>query len=629
MSGAGGSRAGRLPVAALLALAAALTVVLTMAAPALAHSELVRSDPPDGGMVAVGRIELSLWYAQGIDPAASRFLLHTADGAPVQVTASTAEDGTDGFVRLETPALQRGIYVLDWHALSREDGHTTSGSLLFGVGIRPDAVPSAASSLPGWPTLLVRWLDLGALMVALGAVAVSGSVLARSAAIVPGARTRAIALGAAACLVGLASSVVTPFLRTPRGAEGVGSWVDAVLSGLTGTPWGRLWLLHGLALAAAAVVLAVLATRRTGRWQRPVAAVALVVVAASDAKAGHSSDLPRDSASAAAATAVHVVAAGVWAGGLVVLALCLLPAMRRDPGVRRPLVGGTWRAFSPLAAVSSALLLASGLYVAGRQVPDLHAVSSTVYGAAVAGKTAAVLVVLAVAGCTTLLVNPALARAVGRRTGRPEGWSPVPQARFARLVGAELAVLAVAVGLAAVMTSVPTARERGQASAVSAPRTATIDGLFLTFEEVPAGAGESRIIVRASPVTRPQPGPVTGSDVLLVGPDQSSTSVVLRRIEAGRFEGTTPSPSPGEWKAWVAVQRPSVPDAIAEVGWTVAAAEDVPGPFERATNAAAWLIVAGLLLHRWPRVRARFRPGEPEDAAPLDEGAAVGAGAQQ
>jgi copper transport protein len=594
-------------VATLLVLAAAFMAVLTVAAPAVAHSELVRSDPPDGGKVAVGRSELSLWYAQAIDPRASRFLLHTVDGEPVDVVVSTAEDG---FLRLEVPALQHGSYVLDWHVSSREDGHVTSGSLLFGVGVRPDAVSPVVSPLPGWPTLLVRWLDLGALLVALGAVAMSGRVLARSAAIVPGARARAVALGAVAAGVGLAASVVTPFLRNP----------DAVRASLTDTPWGRLWLLQVFAFAVAAVVLGLLAVRRTGSWQRPVAAIALVVVAAADAKAGHSSELPHDSATAVAATTVHVVASGIWAGGLGVLVLCLVPVMRRDPAARRALLGGSWRAFSPLAAVSSVLLLASGLYLAGRQVPDLHAVSTTLYGAAVAGKTLAVVVVLAVAASTTLLVNPRLSAAVARRAGRPRGWLPVPHGRFARLVDAELAVLAVAVVLAAVLTSVPTARDRALASGVAAPQTATVDGLFLTFEGVPAGAGESRIIVRVSPVTRPQPGPVTGSDVLLVAPDQTSTSVVLHRIEEGRFEGTAPTPSPGAWKAWVAVQRPSAPDAIAEVGWTVAA-EQAATPLERVTTTAAWLIVAGLAGLGLGLVLRRRRAGDPP---PIEARAAVG-----
>ena len=296
------------------------------------------------------------------------------------------------------------------------------------------------------------------------------------------------------------------------------------------------------------------------------------------------------------ATVLHVVGAGVWAGSLLVLAACLLPAMRRDPVLRGPLLAGTLRAFSPVAAAASVVVLASGLYLVGREVPDLHAVTATVYGAAAAGKLVAVVVVLGTASLTTLLVNPGLAGRVARLVRRPADWLPVPRIWFGRLVVVELSVLLGAVGLASLMGSVPTARERAVVSAVTAPRTATVDGLFLTFEEVAAGAGESRIIVRVSPVTRPQPGPVTGSDVLLVGPDQQSISAALRRIEPGRFEGTAPSPEPGRWTAWVALQRSTVPDAVAEVSWTVAPPRRDGGHRARAAD------------HR-PRLVARRRAG--------------------
>jgi putative copper export protein len=385
-----------------------------------------------------------------------------------------------------------------------------------------------------------------------------------------------------------------------------------VLGGLTGTTWGRLWAAHGVALAIATVVLVTMLGRpRT--WQRPVAGLAVVCAATADAAAGHAADLPRDSATAVLATAVHVLGAGVWAGSLLVLAVSLLPVMRRHPGLRRPLLASTWRAFSPVAAGASALVLASGLYLVGREVLDLHAVTSTVYGAAAAGKLVAVVIVLGTASMTTLLVNPGLAR----RATVPRSW-------FGRLVSVELGVLLLALGLASLMGSVPTARERAVVSQASGPRTATVDGLFVTFEEVTAGAGESRVIVRVNAVTRPQPGPVTGSDVLLVGPEKQSVSVVLRRIEEGRFEGTAPTLGSGTWTAWIAMRRPSVPDAIAEVGWTVATGQATsPTTLERLTTALALLFAAvpaalALVLHRRGRTRTASGqgavPAEPEPA---------------
>lgn len=608
----------RLP-AALLTVLTLLGVVLLGPSPAQAHSELVRSDPPAGGLVAEGRTELSLHFAEGIYPQASTFGLHTIDGDPVDVGVAASADGSDGFVQLETVALERAIYVLDWQVLSREDGHTTGGSLLFGAGIRPDTVSPGVNDWPGWPTLALRWLDLLALTVALGAVTISGRILRRADRVAPGARVRALRIGAAVGFLGVLSASVTPFLRTPRGPGDLGPWVGAVADSLIGTQWGWLWIGHGLGLLLAGVLL-LLAARRDGDRARWGAALALLAVAASDATTGHASDLARDSSVATVATTVHVLTAGTWAGSLVLLAVCLLPTMARSPQTRRRLLLGTWRDFSPLAAVSAGLLLASGLYMAGRQVPDLSALRSTLYGLAVGGKTVALVAVLAVAAQTTLVVNPGIGRRIASRLGRPTDWTPVSRGRFPQLVLSELAILALALGLAAMMTSAPSARTRVETSAVSAPRTAAIGGLFVTFEEVPAGAGDSRIIVRASAVTRPQPGPVVAVDVLLVSPDESTSSISLRKIEEGRFEAATPSPTPGEWQAWIALVRPGVPDAVVELGWTVAPSnDDAMTSLERVATALAapLLLVVGGLLARWLLVRrhSRGRTGPPDPPA--------------
>jgi LPXTG-motif cell wall-anchored protein len=68
------------------------------------------------------------------------------------------------------------------------------------------------------------------------------------------------------------------------------------------------------------------------------------------------------------------------------------------------------------------------------------------------------------------------------------------------------------------------------------------------------------------------------------------------------------------------VQRPSAPDAIAEVGWTVAA-EQAATPLERVTTTAAWLIVAGLAGLGLGLVLRRRRAGDPP---PIEARAAVG-----
>jgi copper transport protein len=575
----------------------AAVLVLVLVAPASAHSELVRSDPPEGGLVAVGRTTLTLWFAEDADLPHSSFALHTSDGSTVPVTVG--DDSAGSIVVLDVPPLERAIHVLDWRVTSLEDGHATGGSLLFGAGIRPTTTRSSGAGLPDADTVGIRWLDLTCLLLAIGAIAVTGRVLRERA---PGrlaaARRQALVVGIGATLVALGAGAAAAVQRTPRDGLSWRAWGSAVAEGLGGTPWGHAWLVRETGLAVTALALLALARRAGGaRLCWAIAAGAVVGVTVADTWVGHASTLTRGAAATALVDALHVVAAGVWAGSLGVLALCLLTRRRHPGGADQRAGASPWRAFSPMAAVATVVLVATGLYEAGRQLPDLGSVAATAYGRAITVKSVALVLALGLAGVNTLLVNPRLAATVGRRLGRSAAWLPVPRERFPIVVAAELAVLTVAVGAAALLTSVPTGREVAEASRVTAPRTAGVDGLFVTFEEVPAGPGRATVVVRANPTVRPQPGPIVGVDVLLVDPRDESTPVTLKAVDPGRYEAAVTAPGPGEWQAWVAVRRTSVPDAVATMTWVVRdPRRDPVTRLEVVTTTGAVLLTTGLVL---------------------------------
>ena len=599
-------------------LLAAVTVLVLSAVPASAHSEIERSDPPNGGMVAVGRTTLSLSFGERVNTGASTFELHSRDGTRAEATVEPA--GRDGgrVVQLSTAPLAFGIYSLDWRVLSLEDGHPSSGSIVFGVGLRPVLVPSGGAVRPEGPSLVLRWVDLSAMLLAIGALAVSGRVLGSMGEAGAGPRRRARRIAAAAAGLAIVSGALTPVVRTQRGGSSLGEWAGQIWATLTGTPWGHLWLARELAVLLAAGALLSWATRRPDSAGRVrIALVALVASAWLEGWAGHASALPTRSALAGLAASAHLVAAGVWAGGLVVLALCVLPVMRRAPDLRGPVLASVWRTFSPRAAVASVVLLATGLYEAGRHVPTLGSVTATLYGGAVAAKTLLVLLALALAAVNTLVVNPRLAARVGRAIGRPEGWAPVSLRRFTTVVMAEVLVLVVAAWTAAVLTSVPTAREIAAAAPVTAPAFDTVDGLFLTVEDVPAGPHRSRLIVRVRATVLPEPAPVTGVVVRLVGPRGRPSRVTPEPVEPGRYEAEKRAPSPGRWTARVAVHRAGLPDSVARVRWTVAApTSNTVRPLEVVTTGVAGLLLAALLTVVW-HARVRRPPAAPGPVAPV------------
>ena len=602
---------------------AALGLLVLGAVPAWSHSELTRSDPTNGGMVAVGRSFVTLWFAEAVSLDASTFELRTADGRRVATTVSAEGRGT--VVRLGTEPLARAGYELDWRVLSLDDGHPSSGSLLFGAGSRPDVLPAPGSGLPAAAVLVVRWLDLVALLVAIGALAVSGRVLGSLGDVGRPARRRVRKVGALASLAVVGTGILTPFVRTLRPGGTLGSWVDETWVTLALTPWGHLWLVREAALVVAAGAMWSWGTHRQEPARRAgrVALVALVSASVLEGWAGHASGLPRETAPAVLASAAHLLAAGIWAGGLLLLTVSLVPLTHRRPDLRGPILASVWRTFSPMAAIASVVLVATGLYETGRHVPDLAALTSTLYGRAVAAKLLLVLGALALAGVNTLLVNPRLAARVGAALRRPPGWAPVSLGRFGVTVTAEALVLVTAVAAAALVTSVPTSREVGTARQASAPHSENVDGLFVTFEEVPAGPGRARLVVRMRSTVLPEPAPVIGVDVLLVAPDGTATPVSLAPLEPGRYEAETSGPTPGRWTASVAVHRDGLPDAVASAEWNARPApSDGAGPLEAAMTALSVLMLVVLvgavrsiiIRRRTPPATSRTSLGQTEES---------------
>ena len=398
----------RTSVASVCAWVVVLLAIVLVAAPASAHSSLVRSDPPPGGTVAVGRSEVSLWFGEPIDSTNSSFRLLTDAGTFLPVTVSMPTGPIGEFVQLETPTLERGILRLEWRAVSAEDGHTSSGTLTFGAGIRPPSASGSAGSPPAATEVFLRWVQLVTSMLAVGGLLASG-LLRRSRALVPTATRQSLRLGSIATLAALLATLLAPLATGERGSN--------LLGGASSARWVQLWVVHVVALVAAVAIYSALARRGPSTLRLALAGSCLAVAAAADAAAGHAAELSSEPALAVGVTTLHVLAAGAWVGTLAILSACLVPVMRRSPDLRRLLLVTTWRAFSPIAAVSVGLLTASGMYLAGRQLPGLSALTSTWYGLAATGKALLLAATLVVAAGTAMIADPRLGRLAQRRTG--------------------------------------------------------------------------------------------------------------------------------------------------------------------------------------------------------------------
>ncbi|WP_353509018.1 copper resistance protein CopC [Intrasporangium sp.] len=593
---------------------------------AVAHSGLERSDPANGGMVAPGRTTMRLWFSDPVDDA-STFVVRPTDPPGPPLRATVTIDETEMAVRVSTPPLERGRYELMYHVISTGDAHRTSGRVEFGAGTRPAAGaagPSSSDPIEG----VVRWFDLVGVVVAIGVVtscrrcvrALAASRSAPSYAAWVSLRRRALVVGILASTTAVVAGALTPVVRVRSGGASA-DWAGATGNLLTTSPWGPVWLAREVALVAAVLALWRLwsaperlvpdpvtgtdllaaGEERAPNRSRPaaVAVGALVTASVLDGAAGHASTLHDGALLATLASAGHLLAAGVWSGGLVSLVLAIPPAMRRRFG-REPALGPVWRAFGPLAAAASVVLVATGLYSAGRHVDDVNGMTSTAYGVVVLAKSLLLAIALGLAAYNTLTVRPGLAARVhaALRGGRVRStW----RGHLAATVVLEAAVLLLALGWAAALTTMPTAHDTAAVDRVAVSRVAMVDGLFVTLEAMPEGSG-LRYVVRARSVVRPEPGPVTGVDVTVL-PEPSPASegstttsrTTLLPVEEGRFEAFGPA-SAVRWTALVSVQRERAPAAIASIAGLQPVEADRSGTLRTPATVVAVLLMAVLVL---------------------------------
>src|SRR6516225_339744 len=160
--------------------------MLLLAQPASAHADLVRSDPPNGSVLAHAPSVARLWFSEEISPKFSSARVVDRTGETIAGSGAHAGSGDPRQLTVELPSLGRGTYGLVWRVLAEDDGHTTSGVIVFTVGAA-GAIPVAATAGPAGTAatpvgVLLRWLGLCALAGLVGCLAVAGPVLGRARA---------------------------------------------------------------------------------------------------------------------------------------------------------------------------------------------------------------------------------------------------------------------------------------------------------------------------------------------------------------------------------------------------------------------------------------------------------------
>ncbi|MFF0221835.1 copper resistance CopC/CopD family protein [Streptomyces sp. NPDC004629] len=520
-------------------------LLLGGAAPASAHAALRGTDPDDGGVVASAPRHITLTFTESVgllddslrvyDPANRRVATGEARHAP----------GRSDTARVSLPdGLGTGTFTVAWRVVSA-DSHPIAGAFTFSVGKPSPTTVSVPEGPDGDPVTgglhgTARYAAYLGFALLVGAL----TFLACCRPPHPGRLRRVVAAG---WWTLVAATAVLLVLRGPYEA-GTGPAAALDPSELTRTATSR----PGLALLARLALLLVagaLLTRLRRRSRAVLAAgtvlavaLALTWAAAEHASAGIQVPL------AMASSVLHLLATGVWLGGLA----ALLTTLYRVPD---DVPAAVVVRFSRLAFAAVAVLVGTGVYQSWRGLGSWEALSGTSYGRILVAKLAAVALLLAVAGRSrrwTARLVPAGAEArqervpepvperVGGPPSRPRAEradgptrppagdgpaAPEPDRRaLRRSVLAEAAVGVVVLGLTTVLTGTLPGRAAAEAAA-AAPAT-DIPAASVTTVPFTIGGARGKVQVTLDPgrVGR------TSVQAVVFGPDGGLSTVPELRL---------------------------------------------------------------------------------------------------
>jgi copper transport protein len=399
------------------------------------HAYIVGAQPPpnSGNHRSTGSVAIS--FDEPIDIIDSNALMVFApDGRRIdrRDVKVDPEDATRVVAHVPDP-LARGVYTIRWRVISA-DSHVVHGAYRIGIGVPATGALGREAASPYDPASplasFLRWLSL------MGALSIGGAVLLRLYALdrleseFPG-----IVELARRCTVAGAVAVLAAWIPTVvvQSAAASGALASGVATTVLHTSWGAALLLRAAA-AFAVLLVASCAWKSASKPAVPLAVVLLTTFSVTGHAFAQPSGIGR--AVAVAIDLAHLCAAAIWIGGLFVLTAILL-ARFSARGAARDRARALFAAFTPLATLSVAVIVGTGIYAAAIHVTGLGDFLTTPYGRLVLAKVA-VLTVLLVFGWHHLRVGSGLRVNRNNSTVLYEAvWGIVVVALTALLVGQE------------------------------------------------------------------------------------------------------------------------------------------------------------------------------------------------
>lgn len=396
-----------------------LTAVLVTGTPgsALAHAGFVSSRPQPGSVLGSAPGVVTLEFSEPLNEKLSRAKVTAPDGQSFDGIASGS-----GMIRVSVSTNLQGIYRVEWTTVSTVDGHTLRGSFAFGVGVSPgEGSEGGVSGEPANLDLLLavgRAVEDAGLLLAIGMLLIGR--LGRRAPSLGWVRLRVRPVLAVALVAGTSVVVGEALVAAPSPSAGaVATYLTTGLTG--GSRLGRPFV------EAAALGLSFV-------WARALMAPvvgALALLAA----AGHAA-VVRPAWWGIGVEAVHLVSAGLWAGGILALAFLRPPDGWLGEAGRRLL-----ERFTPVAVSAFGVTAATGAVRGVQEVGNVRDLVTSSYGLVLLAKvlTVAVMVQLSVLAWRRFLATPRLEGAIALLVVAAAALLaafPLPPARVTALEGA-------------------------------------------------------------------------------------------------------------------------------------------------------------------------------------------------
>jgi copper transport protein len=496
---------------------------------ASAHAQYIRSQPEQNSALAQSPIEVLIWYTEAVEIGFSEIQVFDATGARVDNGDTHVHyDPTNPGITLR-PNLLQGTYTVAWRVLSAVDGHRTSGTFAFTVGpIGPSSSPppppltidEGGSTPPRWLAVGNRWLSFTAMAALIGAVVFPALVLpAGLRAIKADERTtdeiarktaRVIRTTIIAALGVIVITTAASLWLQGWAAGGEAFSFKSMQDVWSDTRFGEI-LTFRVSIMVGAILLCAIALRRLpsliarGELLEPAwvaLAICAIALPLTTSLNSHAAAERSETELHVAIDWLHLVAGGVWIGGLLQLVL-LTPVVLSLTERRASFLAGLIPRFSLVAMVSVAVVVATGVLQWWNFLGlSISPIFDSDWGYTLAVKVTLLVPLLLIAAFNLLVVRPRFVSFVfgGIKTAseRILTW----ERRFRWAIAAEVGFAAAILVVAAMLTesSIPA---RGTSAVTNNPaasptpssfaQSADADDLNVSLDVYPGKAGPNEL----------------------------------------------------------------------------------------------------------------------------------------